>query len=60
MANQKILVTGMSGQIGGIIRSHLGDTYELSGIDIKEAPDAREAKETEDPGVGNSRPPEQD
>jgi nucleoside-diphosphate-sugar epimerase len=41
MANQKILVTGMSGQIGGIIRSHLGDTYELSGIDIKETADAK-------------------
>ena len=32
MTNQKILVTGMSGQIGGIIRSHLGDTCELSGL----------------------------
>lgn len=36
MANQKILVTGMSGQIGGIIRRHLDGKYELSGIDVKE------------------------
>ena len=35
MAGQKILVTGMSGQIGGIIRSHLDDRYELSGIDVR-------------------------
>ncbi len=30
---KKVLVTGMSGQIGGIIRRYLGDKYELSGID---------------------------
>jgi|TARA_B100001964_G_C14249418_1_gene609118 nucleoside-diphosphate-sugar epimerase len=30
---KKVLVTGMSGQIGGIIRRNLGDKYELSGLD---------------------------
>ncbi len=30
---KKVLVTGMAGQIGGIIRSELGERYELSGID---------------------------
>ena len=30
---KRVLVTGMAGQIGGIIRRRLGDRYELSGID---------------------------
>ena len=30
---KRALVTGMAGQIGGIIRRRLGDRYELSGID---------------------------
>jgi nucleoside-diphosphate-sugar epimerase len=30
---KKVLVTGMGGQVGGIIRRNLGDKYELSGID---------------------------
>lgn len=30
---KKVLVTGMAGQIGGIIRRELGNRYELSGID---------------------------
>ena len=30
---KKVLVTGMAGQIGGIIRRELGERYELSGID---------------------------
>ena len=29
----RVLVTGMAGQIGGIIRRELGERYELSGID---------------------------
>ena len=34
MAEKKrVLVTGMGGQIGGIIRRELGERYELSGID---------------------------
>ncbi len=33
MDKKRVLVTGMAGQIGGIIRSRLGDRYELSGID---------------------------
>jgi NAD+ dependent glucose-6-phosphate dehydrogenase len=30
---KKVLVTGMAGRIGGIIRRYMGDKYELSGID---------------------------
>jgi len=33
MGNRKVLVTGMSGQIGGIIRRNLADRYDLSGFD---------------------------
>ncbi len=33
MDKKRVLVTGMAGQIGGIIRRRLGDRYELSGID---------------------------
>ena len=32
---KKVLVTGMAGQIGGIIRRNLGDKYALSGLDTK-------------------------
>ena len=40
-AKKQVLVTGFAGQIGGIIRRHLADRYELSGIDhigIDDAP----------------------
>ncbi len=30
---KRVLVTGMAGQIGGIIRRSLADRYELSGLD---------------------------
>lgn len=33
MARRKILVTGMAGQIGGILRRSFADRYEFSGID---------------------------
>ena len=33
MEKKRVLVTGMAGQIGGIIRRELGECYELSGID---------------------------
>ena len=33
MEKKRVLVTGMAGQIGGIIRRELGVRYELSGID---------------------------
>ena len=33
MEKKKVLVTGMAGQIGGIIQRELGERYELSGID---------------------------
>ena len=32
-ARKRVLVTGMAGQIGGIIRRQLGDRYLLSGLD---------------------------
>ena len=31
--NKRVLITGMAGQIGGIIRRELSERYELSGID---------------------------
>ena len=31
---KKVLVTGMSGRVADVIRKHLGDTYELSGLDL--------------------------
>ena len=33
VTKKRVLVTGMSGQIGGIIRKHSGEKYELSGLD---------------------------
>ena len=36
---KKILVTGMSGQIGGIIRKYMANKYSLSGIDKSPAED---------------------
>ena len=33
MEKKRVLVTGMAGQIGGIIRVELGDRYDLRGID---------------------------
>ncbi|MCI0441237.1 MAG: NAD(P)-dependent oxidoreductase [Chloroflexi bacterium] len=42
MADKKrVLVTGMAGQIGGIIRRFLGDKYELSGVDVRPAEGAK-------------------
>ena len=38
MANQKILVTGLAGKIGQILRSYLSHKYNLSGLDLKEVP----------------------
>lgn len=35
MGKQRVLVTGISGRIGGLVRQHLGRRYELSGIDQK-------------------------
>src|SRR5438067_6124092 len=32
MSQKKVLVTGMSGLIGGVVRQHLGDQYELSAL----------------------------
>ena len=31
---KKVLVTGLAGQIGGIIRDRLSDRYEISGLDL--------------------------
>ena len=39
MAKRKILVTGMSGQIGGILRGSFADRYEFSGIDRRPTDD---------------------
>jgi NAD+ dependent glucose-6-phosphate dehydrogenase len=39
VAKKKVLVTGMAGQIGGILRRYLGNKYELSGLDSKPAED---------------------
>ncbi len=36
---KKILVTGMSGQIGGINRKYMANKYSLSGIDKSPAED---------------------
>ena len=30
---KKVLVTGFGGRIGKVLRDHLGDKYEFSGID---------------------------
>ena len=33
MGRRRVLVTGIAGCIGGIVRRHLGERYELSGLD---------------------------
>lgn len=33
VTKKRVLVTGIAGQIGGIIRKHSGEKYELSGLD---------------------------
>ncbi len=41
MPKRKVLVTGISGRIGTIVRQYLGDKYELSGLDrvaVKDVP----------------------
>ena len=38
MANQNVLVTGLAGKIGHILRSYLSDKYVLSGRDLKKVP----------------------
>ena len=38
MAQKKVLVTGMSGLIGGAVRRHLGERYELSALNRSEIP----------------------
>ena len=38
MSRKKVLVTGLSGLIGGALRRHLGATYDLSGLNRSEVP----------------------
>lgn len=38
MARKKVLVTGLSGLIGSAVRRHLGEKYELSGLNRREIP----------------------
>ena len=39
MAKKKVLVTGAAGRIGRLVRSYLGEKYELSGLDLLEVED---------------------
>ena len=34
MPEKKVLITGLAGKIGGIIRKNLSDEYDLSGLDL--------------------------
>lgn len=34
MARRKVLVTGIAGNIGGIVREYLGEVYDLTGLDL--------------------------
>ena len=34
MARKKVLVTGIAGTIGGIVHKHLGEVYDLTGLDL--------------------------
>jgi nucleoside-diphosphate-sugar epimerase len=36
---KKVLITGASGLVGGVIRNGLAEDYELSGVDIRDVPD---------------------
>ncbi|MEC7733865.1 MAG: NAD(P)-dependent oxidoreductase [Chloroflexota bacterium] len=38
MSDKKVLVTGLAGKIGGIIRSNLSGKYSLSGLDLEGVP----------------------
>jgi len=38
MSKKKVLVTGLAGKIGGIIRNNLSPKYELSGLDLQDVP----------------------
>ena len=38
MPQTKVLVTGLSGLIGGVVRRHLGATYDLSGLNRSDVP----------------------
>ena len=38
MSKTKVLVTGLAGKIGSIIRKNLSTKYELSGLDLKTVP----------------------
>jgi nucleoside-diphosphate-sugar epimerase len=38
MSRKKVLVTGMSGLIGSVVRQHLGDKYELSALNRRAIP----------------------
>ena len=34
MARKKVLVTGIAGNVGGIVREYLGEVYDLTGLDL--------------------------
>ena len=38
MSGKKVLITGLAGKIGGIIRSNLSPKYSLSGLDLEKVP----------------------
>ena len=38
LSDKKVLVTGLAGKIGGIIRSNLSGKYSLSGLDLEGVP----------------------
>ena len=39
MSDKRVLITGISGLIGGILRKSLSDTYVVSGVDRRPVPD---------------------
>ena len=39
MSGRKVLITGLAGKIGGIIRSNLSSKYSLSGLDLQKVPE---------------------
>ena len=39
MSGRKVLITGLAGKIGGIIRSNLSLKYALSGLDLQKVPE---------------------
>ena len=38
MDKKRVLITGASGLIGGVLRDALGEAYELSGVDVRPVP----------------------